>query len=430
MPPCGGRDVRDNGSYTRDDFAHSPLLVFYEVTRACDLMCRHCRADAQRHRDPAELTTLQARRLLAELTMFPRPPLLVFTGGDPLKRDDVFGLVSHAAELGLATAMTPSATPLVTTEAVTRLKSAGLHRLAVSLDGATPRTHDRFRRVRGSFVRTLEIIRDAHRCGLPVQVNTTLASHNLCELDAMAQVLGALPGVVMWSVFVLVPTGRAAAGGGGPRRLTADEVEAAFETLWHQAPRQPYAIKTTEAPHYRRFVARKAAARAAGGAAPPRPTLGGVPAPMPVPAPATAPASAPAPSPAPAPGAGVASHFLGTNDGKGVMFVSHTGEIYPSGFLPIHCGRFPFDSVVHVYQKAALFEALRDPDRLGGKCGACEFRNVCGGSRARAFAVNGHPLAEEPDCAYVPRGWVNGSAEVAGPRAADPRAPGEGAVSC
>jgi radical SAM protein len=354
--------------YARDDFDHSPLLVFYEVTRACDLLCRHCRADAQTCRDPAELTTLQARRLVAELTVFPRPPLLVFTGGDPLKRPDVFDLVAHATELGLSTAMTPSATPLVTAEAVARLKFAGLGRLAVSLDGATARTHDHFRRVRGSFLRTLEIVRDADRCGLPVQVNTTLASHNLRELDAMAEVLSALPGVVMWSVFFLVPTGRAA-DARGPRRLNADEVEAAFATLWHLARRQPYAIKTTEAPHYRRYVARRQAVlrRAFPGDAPPAP-----------------------------------ERFVGTNDGKGVMFVSHTGEICPSGFLPIRCGRFPFDSVVHVYQKSELFRALRDPDRLHGKCGACEFRRVCGGSRARAFAVNGHPLAEEPDCAYVP----------------------------
>ena len=354
--------------YTRDDFDHSPLLVFYELTRACDLLCRHCRADAQRDRDPAELT------------VFPRPPLLVFTGGDPLKREDVFDLVTHAVELGLTTAMTPSATPLVTAEAVARLKFAGLHRLAVSLDGATARTHDRFRRVPGSFVRTLGIMRDAHRCGLPVQVNTTLASHNLGELDVMAQLLSGLGGVVMWSVFFLVPTGRAA-DRQAPRRLTAGEVEAAFATLWHHSRRQPYAIKTTEAPHYRRYAALRSASvrsafpddRARGPAAAPR--------------------------------------FVGTNDGKGVVFVSHTGEIFPSGFLPIHCGRFPFDSVVHVYQKAALFEALRDPDRLKGKCGACEFRGICGGSRARAFAVSGDPLAEEPDCAYVPAGWDRAAAK-------------------
>ena len=371
----------DDAGYTRDDFDHSPLLVFYETTRACDLLCRHCRADAQRHRDPAELTTLQARRLIAELTVFPKPPLLVFTGGDPLKRDDVFELVGFAADAGLKTAMTPSATPLVTAAAVSRLRAAGLHRLAVSLDGGKPRTHDRFRRVRGSFVRTLEIVRDAGRCGLPVQVNTTLASHNLCELDTMAQVLSGLGGVVMWSVFFLVPTGRAGAGGrGGPVRLSADEAEAAFETLWHHAACQPYAIKTTEAPHYRRFLAQKAVARRRASGAGAGSAASG--------------AAADAP------------HFVGTNDGKGMLFVSHTGEIFPSGFLPIECGRFPLDSLVKVYQESALFRALRDADRLGGKCGACEYRNICGGSRARSFALTGDPLAAEPDCAYVPPAYT------------------------
>lgn len=403
--------MSDDTPYARDDFAHSPLLVFYEVTRACDLLCRHCRADAQRHRDPAELTTRQARRLVAELTIFPKPPLLVFTGGDPLKREDIYELVAHAADLGLKTAMTPSATPLVTTEALGRLRAAGLGRLAVSLDGATKQTHDRFRRVRGSFVRTLEVIADAHRCGLPVQVNTTVAAHNAGELDALAQVLAALPGVVMWSVFFLVPTGRAcgssaggdaeagANAGGAPRRLSADEVEAAFETLWREARRQRYAIKTTEAPHYRRFVAQKAAALRREGRE------------------ASADGDAAA--------VHTARQFVGTNDGKGVVFVGHTGEICPSGFLPIRCGRFPFDSVVHVYQKAALFEALRDADRLRGKCGGCEFRHVCGGSRARAFAVSGDPLAEEPDCAYAPRAWPGGPGGAAGTGTFP-----EGAASC
>jgi MoaA/NifB/PqqE/SkfB family radical SAM enzyme len=235
-------------------------------------------------------------------------------------------------------------------------------------------------------------------------VNTTVASHNLGELDALAQVLETLPGVVMWSVFFLVPTGRAAAEGmaGGPRRLTADEAEAAFETLWRLSHRQAYAIKTTEAPHYRRFLAQKATEQRRGH---------GIAANEPEPAVASA-----------------ARHFVGTNDGKGVVFVGHTGQIFPSGFLPIPCGRFPFDSVVRVYQKAALFEALRDPDRLGGKCGACEFRNVCGGSRARAFAVSGDPLAEEPDCAYVPRGWSNGSGEGVETRAAGAGASWKGAA--
>jgi radical SAM protein len=349
-------------SHSRQDFDHSPMIVFYEVTRACDLQCRHCRADAQRLCDPNELRTDQATRLIDQLTQFPKPPLLVLTGGDPLKRPDVFELVEHAKRVGLSVAMTPSATPLVTNDAIARLKESGLHRLAVSLDGAEAATHDAFRRVPGSFNRTLEILTEARRIGLPLQVNTTIARHNVDQVEAIAQLLGGM-GIELWSVFFLVPTGRAMAD----QRISAAEFESVFEKLWQQMKRQPYAIKTTEAPHFRRFVLQKQKeARAIR----------------------TASAST----------AGMA----GTNDGRGVMFISHTGELYPSGFLPIACGQFPLDSVVRVYQEAKLFVALRDADRLGGKCGDCEYRNICGGSRARAFGTSGDPLAAEPDCIYEP----------------------------
>jgi AdoMet-dependent heme synthase len=358
----------DYARYTRADFDLGPMIVFYEVTRACDLLCAHCRACAQPGCDPAELGTAQAKQLLGDLTRFPRPPLLVLTGGDPLKRADVFELVDHASSLGLDVAMTPSATPLVTAEAVARLKRAGLHRLAVSLDGADAATHDEFRGVPGSFARTLEVIADARAVGLPVQVNTTVARHNVLQLDAVAEGLAGL-GIVLWSVFFLVPTGRARAD----QRLGAVECEAVFARLWRQAARQPYAIKTTEAPHYRRFALQQA--RGKGKAAAPG-TAGAVPA-------------------------------AGTNDGRGVMFVSHTGEIYPSGFLPVRCGQFPRDSVVRVYQESAVFRALRDANRLGGKCGACEYRHLCGGSRARSYALTGDPLAADPDCAYVPPAWAS-----------------------
>jgi MoaA/NifB/PqqE/SkfB family radical SAM enzyme len=263
-------------------------------------------------------------------------------------------------------AMTPSATPLATRAALRSLRNAGLQRLAVSLDGADPATHDAFRGVEGSFARTLEIMDNARRLSLPLQVNTTVTRRNLHQLDAMADDL-ARRSVVLWSVFFLVPVGRGAL----EERITPEQYEEVFERLLGHARLQPYAIKTTEAPHYRRFVLERRVDPRTGGSSSFNRTVQRAP--------------------------------LGVNDGKGVMFISHTGEVYPSGFLPICCGRFPFDSVVDVYQRAALFRALRDPDRLGGKCGLCEFRKVCGGSRARAFAVSGDPLAEEPDCTYIPK---------------------------
>jgi radical SAM protein len=360
--------MKSNVSYGPDDFSQSPLLVFYETTRACDLQCRHCRANAQRDCDPNELTSADARRLVDDLLSFPKLPLLVLTGGDPIKREDVFELVDYAVRRGLQVAMTPSATPLVSFGVVRRLKASGLHRLAVSLDGADAATHDGFRRVAGSFDRTLEIIDFARRVELPVQVNTTVVRGNVQQLDQIAELLGGM-GIVLWSVFFLIPTGRAVSDS----RISDEECEEVFARLWEQSRRQPYAIKTTEAPHYRRFIRQKDLVDgAASGSVPPR-------------------------------SRNAAGNTVGTNDGRGVMFVSHIGEIFPSGFLPIRAGRFPLDSLVRTYRQSELFNALRDPDQLKGKCGDCEFRTICGGSRARAFALTGDPLEAEPDCSYIPR---------------------------
>lgn len=354
--------------YCRADFDHSPMLVFYEVTRACDLACKHCRACAQAWRHPDELATRQSKQLIDELATFPNAPLLVFTGGDPLKREDVFELVAYARRAGLEVAMTPSATPLVTVDALRRLRDAGLHRLAISIDGVDATTHDAFRGIPGTFDRGIEVIKAARKLGLPVQVNTTITQRNLHQLDDMAH-LFAHCDIMLWSVFFLVPVGR----GQAEQRISAEEYEWAFERLWHHAQTQPYGIKTTEAHHYRRFVLQRR----------------GRPQSMPADDGEQPTQRAP----------------LGINDGKGVMFISHKGEIFPSGFLSITCGRFPDDSIVNVYQNAPLFRSLRDPDRFSGKCGVCEFRHVCGGSRARAYAVTGDPLASEPDCAYVPTRW-------------------------
>ena len=351
--------------YTRTDFDHSPFVVFYEVTRACDLVCQHCRASAQPRRDPLELDDAQARQLIEQLASFPKPPMLVFTGGDPLKRPDVCGLVRHAVDLGLMAAMTPSATPLVTAEALERLQQAGLHRLAVSLDGLDAATHDALRGVPGSFERTLEIMGGARRVGLPLQVNTTITEANVGQIDAFAELL-AREGIVLWSVFFLVPVGR----GEQLRRISPEQYEEVFQKLWDHAQRQPYGIKTTEAPHYRRFVLDRR--------------------------------GNPQRSPEELGSRQRQRAPLGINDGKGVLFIDHRGAIYPSGFLPLRCGRFPRDSVVDVYQNSPVFQQLRDANQLKGKCGRCGFRHACGGSRARAYAVTGDLLAAEPDCVYEP----------------------------
>lgn len=357
--------MRD-GDYGQDDFPHSPLVVFYEVTRACDLACRHCRACAQFHPHPGQLNTEQSRRLIDQLTEFPKPPLLVLTGGDPLKRPDLFELIRWARSRRLKVAVTPSATPLVTPDALKRMKMTGVHRLAISLDGADARTHDGLRGVSGSFVRTLQIMAWTRQIGLAQQVNTTVTRRNANQIDALADLLSR-QGIVLWSVFFLVPVGR----GRAEQRISPQEYEEVFERLWHHAQVQPYAVKTTEAHHYRRFVLQRGGDPQAGFKR----------------------------------GAWRARGPLGVNDGKGVMFISHVGQIFPSGFLPRECGRYPRESVVEVYRHSKMFARLRDPDSFKGKCGVCEYRHVCGGSRARAWALTGDPYESEPDCTYLPPAW-------------------------
>jgi radical SAM protein len=355
--------------YTQDHFGQAPLMFYYEVTQACDLVCKHCRASAQESADPEELTTDQAMTLIDQVTTFPRQPVMVMTGGDPLKRPDLLQLIRHATAAGLQVALTPSATPLATREAFEAVQEAGIRRLGISLDGADAKTHDAFRGWEGSFARTLNMLADARSLGLPVQINTTITRRNFDQIDAIAGLL-TQQGVVMWAAFFLIPVGR----GIEEQRISPEEYEVAFARLWHHARHQPYAVKTTEAPHYRRFVLEQGGNPLAG----------------------------------PGGHGNASAHHrgerapLGVGDGKGVMFLSHTGQIYPSGFLPIECGRFPRDSVVDTYQRHPTFCALRDPDQFSGNCGICEYRECCGGSRARAYAVTGDPLASEPDCLYVP----------------------------
>lgn len=359
--------TRSSHMRSRKSFDHSPMLVFYELTQACDLACRHCRACAQSRRDPAELSTDDSKRLIEQLTEFPDPPMLVLTGGDPLKRGDIFELVAYAVDRGLGVSITPSATPLVTREAIRRLREAGILRMAISIDGADAITHDTNRGVVGSFDRSLEILRDAQDLGVETQINTTLTPTNFHQIEEMADCFAEFD-IALWSVFFLIPLGRA----GQMLRLDAEQCEQAFARLWAQSSLQPYMIKTTEAPHYRRYAIQHQLPKSGDSDSRPRAFIS-----------------------------------AGVNDGKGVMFVSHTGLIHPTGFLPVVCGVFPLQSVVQVYQDSSIFQGLRDSDRLHGKCGKCEFRNVCGGSRARAYAVTGNMFAAEPDCNYLPLEMAN-----------------------
>jgi radical SAM protein len=352
----------DFASLKPRDFDLRPLLVIWEMTQACDLNCLHCRADARPKRHPLELSTAEAFHLIDQIAKM-QVPLFVLTGGDPLKRPDILPIVQYACRRGVRTSLTPSATPLLTRDAVFQLKSSGLMRLALSLDGSTAELHDGFRRVVGSYQHTLDAVGWCHEVGLPVQINTTVSRYNVGDLDKMIEMLGSLR-VVLWSVFFLVPTGRAQLA----EMLSPEEHERVFAKLYAASKRVKFHIKTTEGQHYRRYLlqqkAREPRARTE------EELIGRAP--------------------------------RGVNDGKGFVFVSHTGEVYPSGFLPLSAGNVLWEPLAEIYRNSALFVSLRDPFQLKGKCGRCEFNNVCGGSRARAYAVSEDPLAEEPCCAYIP----------------------------
>lgn len=351
----------------RFDFRERPLVVVWEMTQACDLACLHCRAEAQPQRHREELTTHEARGLLDQVAELD-PGVLVLSGGDPMKRDDVCELIRYGCSRGIRMAMTPSVTPLMTDEAIARLAAAGLSRIAFSLDGSCPDVHDSFRGVAGSFVRTVEVIDVARRAGLTVQINTTVSRHNLHDLPAIAELLRERD-IALWSVFFLVPVGR----GQAEQRIAPEQYEEVFELLWSLRQQVPFEIKTTEAPHYRRFVLQKlTAARRAGHAT-----------------------------------EDFRYASMNVNDGRGFVFVSHTGEVFPSGFLPISVGNIRSARLAQLYREAPLMHALRDADQFAGKCGACEFRRVCGGSRARAYAIDQDPLSSEPDCGYQPTAWHN-----------------------
>jgi radical SAM protein len=365
MTVPGGLDV---------DFQRTPFTVIWEVTRACALRCVHCRADANSARDPRELRTEEGYVLLDQVRDL-GSPVLVITGGDPLERPDLFELLGYAVANGLSVAVTPSATPRLTRFAIERMQELGVRRMALSLDGPTAEIHDAFRQQAGSYSWTLQGLNHARACGLPVQINTTVTRRNLVVLPQIADVVAQV-GAVMWSVFFLVTVGRAQRDD----QLTAAECEDVFAFLHGLSLCAPFAVRTAAAPHYRRFVLQQERLCKNGRPLARRPS-GGL---------------------GTGPVAGMARASRGVTDGSGLVFVSHTGEVYPSGFLPVSCGNIRAQPLADIYRNAPLLRRLRDPDALGGKCGRCQFRRVCAGSRARAFAVRGDPLAEDPLCAYQP----------------------------
>ncbi|HWQ56136.1 MAG TPA: TIGR04053 family radical SAM/SPASM domain-containing protein [Bryobacteraceae bacterium] len=347
------------------NFDQAPMLVIWEVTQACDLACVHCRASAQPDRHPHELTTEQGYRLLEDIRSFGEP-LMVFTGGDPLKRPDLYDLIRYSVKTGLRTNVTPSATPLLTESAIEGFKEAGVTRMAISLDGHDARSHDDFRGIPGTFDRAIAALQHAKKIGLDTQLQTTVTRRNMVDLPKIADIATDVA-TKMWSLFFLIVTGRA----GEADDLTAEEYERVFEFMYELSKTAPFGIKTTEAMHYRRYVAQRM--KEEHGA---RPETEGA--------------------------RQVAFRTAGVSDGKGFVFVSHTGEIFPSGFLPLSAGNVLRDSLTGVYRDSDLFRKLRDTSGREGKCGICEYQKICGGSRSRAYALTGDYLASDPRCVYQP----------------------------
>ncbi len=370
------------------DFTRAPFLVIWEVTRACALACVHCRADAIPRRNPGELSTAEGYQLIDQIrALGSPPPLFVLTGGDPMRRPDLADLVGYAAGTGLTVALTPSGTAAATPARLAALKAAGLSRVAVSLDGPTPDAHDAFRRVRGSYAWTRRIIDATIDLGLPLQINSTVSRLTLPYLGTMTQLMQELP-LTLWALFFLIQTGR----GTTLEQITAEECERVLESLYDLSLTAPFGIKTTEAPHYHRVVWQRDRERAEqninsrhqGTTTEVTATNRGL----------VAPSGANRTRQLRAP--------RSVGDGNGFVFVDHLGNICPSGFLPAPRGNVRTASLADVYRADELFVRLRNPDALLGKCGRCEFRASCGGSRSRAFAATGAVMASDPLCAYDP----------------------------
>jgi radical SAM protein len=342
-------------------YDRAPARVYWELTRACDLACRHCRAEAERERAPGELTTAECERVLDALALGPAPrPHVIFTGGDPLKRPDLTALVRAAVARGLGVSVAPSATLGITHEIVRELKEAGVSAMSLSLDGPSAAHHDAVRGVLGCFGWTLAAAQRIVAAGIPLQINTLVTAETEPLLEDTAKVVAAV-GAARWSLFFLVGVGR------GRVLPAVDPVTCERRLRWLAAgaARWPFVVSTTEAPHYRRVVIQqmRAAGRSAADIA-------------------------------------AAGRGWGIRDGNGIMFISATGDVTPSGFLPLVACNVRNVTPLDIYRYAPLFRALRRSGLLKGRCGACEFRTICGGSRARAWAATGDVLAEDPLCTW------------------------------
>ncbi len=366
VPPPADIAARPSHSSSAPDYAKNPMLVYWEMTQACALACRHCRAEAMSTPHPGELTRAESSALLRQIASFDKPwPHLILTGGDPLQRADIYDIIDEAHALGLTVSITPSATPGLTLDVLAKLKAHGIESFGLSLDGSTAARHEAVRGVEGCFDWTLRAIKDAATLGMPIQVNTLVSEETAEDLPAIYEFLKTQQ-VMRWSLFFLIAVGR----GKMLQPISPERGEEWMHWIYDLARVAPFAIKTTEAPSYRRVALNRMRSSGMRSDAIQSTSV---------------------------------YRGFGIRDGHGIVFVSNQGDIYPAGFLPLKTGNVRADQLVDVYRNAPIFRALHTPSQFKGKCGRCEYRVLCGGSRARAFAYTGDALASDPFCPYQPK---------------------------
>jgi len=359
------------------DYAQTPLNIYWEMTQACALACRHCRAEAVPDPHPNELTFEQGVEFLRQILDFGDPlPQLILTGGDPLARRDLYELIDEAHRLGIGVSITPAATEALTRDVLVKLKKHSVEALGLSLDGSTAERHDAIRGIPGTFDRTMQAIQWAKELEMPLQVNTLASAETADDIPAVYELLKPYA-VTRWSTFFLISVGR----GTVLQPLSADQAEKMMAWIFETSRTANFLVATTEAPSYRRVALERMRAEGMTGDQIKR--------------------------------SGVYRSF-GVRDGHGIVFVSHTGDICPAGFLPLTAGNVLRDRIADVYRNAPLFKSLHDPEQLEGRCGICEYRTLCGGSRARAFAATGNPLATDPICEYEPKPKTAGAEHTVG----------------
>jgi radical SAM protein len=356
-------------------YSEKPLNVYWEVTRACDLACKHCRAEAIPNRHPLELNTEEGKKLLEEIRSFgDPPPRVILTGGDPLKRDDLLFLIEYGTNLGLPISITPSGTQNLTRNTIRELVKKGIQSMALSLDGSTAEIHDSIRGIPGCFRRTISSLRFAREVGLPLQINTLVTGETITNLPKVYELLKIVGikndnnkgGISRWSLFFLITVGR----GFQLKEISPEECTSLFQWLYSIIQDAPFNIATTEAPHFRRYALTEVKNNGGSIHGLKRSPLG---------------------------------RGFGIRDGNGIMFISHIGEVCPAGFLPVAAGNVRHEHLVSIYRDSQLFKEIRDPKRYKGKCGACEFNMICGGSRSRAFALTEDYMESDPLCSYEPQ---------------------------